>query len=479
MAVKIPGLPPLRLHSPYWQNVIIGILVGLTAGLYVALNLLGAGGGRPNSATTIQTVNATLCAVWFFSASFGGSVLNKIGPAITACLGVLGYVIYVGSLWYFDQVGKEGFPIFAGVCIGLSAGMIFVTMGYIAMSYSEEQDRGKYITMSINLQAMGSVIGGIIPLIINRNATEAAGVPSAVYIVFIVMMSLGMVGAFALMPPSKITRDDGTPVGLVQARSFVDELKSNLEIFKDWKLMIMVPAFLPAECFLVYGGSANAYHNNLRTRCLLSFVSVCLQIPAGWGLQAILDHKAWKRRTRAFIGLTIVGVPLIAAWIWEIVRTRNYDRSNPPARAMDWTDDGFVAIFFLFMLNWVSSSLWQYLILYFLGTLTNSPRKSANYAGVFRGFLGAGEAICFGVDSLAVPFMKEAAVIFTFYTTGVIVFAYLAAFHIRDTEYFNGEDDVVIPKHILEEHPEEAKTVTEEDQQPVEDQTVEIGMEKA
>jgi hypothetical protein len=35
-------------------------MVGLTAGLYVALNLLGAGGGRPNSASTVQVVNATL-----------------------------------------------------------------------------------------------------------------------------------------------------------------------------------------------------------------------------------------------------------------------------------------------------------------------------------------------------------------------------------------------------------------------------------
>ncbi len=115
-------------------------------------------------------MNATLCAVWFFSASFGGSVLNTVGPAITACLGVIGYIIYVGSLMYFDKVGEIGFPIFAGIAIGLSAGMIFVCMGYIAMSYSEEADRGAYITMSINLQAVGAVIGGIIPLIINRNS---------------------------------------------------------------------------------------------------------------------------------------------------------------------------------------------------------------------------------------------------------------------------------------------------------------------
>lgn len=100
-------------------SVIIGILVGLTAGLYVALNLLGAGGGKPNSAQTVQVVNAVLCTVWVFSASFGGSVLNKIGPALTACFGVVGYVLYVGSLWYFDHTGEEGFPIFAGIAIGV------------------------------------------------------------------------------------------------------------------------------------------------------------------------------------------------------------------------------------------------------------------------------------------------------------------------------------------------------------------------
>jgi hypothetical protein len=66
--------------------------------------------------------------------------------------------------------------------------------------------------------------------------------------------------------------------------------------------------------------------------------------------------------------------------------------------------------------------------------------------------LGAGEAICFGVDSIAVPYVKESGVIFAFYTTGVLIFVYLAAFHIKETKYFTGEEDVVIPKHVLEEH---------------------------
>jgi hypothetical protein len=73
----------------------------------------------------------------------------------------------------------------------------------------------------------------------------------------------------------------------------------------------------------------------------------------------------------------------MGAWIWEIVRTRNYDRNLGEANPTDWSDGDFVAIFFLFMLNWVASSLWQYIILYFLGCFTNSPRKAANYAVSF------------------------------------------------------------------------------------------------
>lgn len=75
-----------------------------------------------------------------------------------------------------------------------------------------------------------------------------------------------------------------------------------------------------------------------------------------------------------------------------------------------------------------------------------------NIKGVFRGFLGAGEAINFGLDSIAVPYVKESGVIFAFYTTGVLIFLYLGAFHITETEYFNHEEDVVIPKHVLQEH---------------------------
>lgn len=134
------------------------------------------------------------------------------------------------------------------------------------------------------------------------------------------------------------------------------------------------------------------------------------------------------------------------------IRVRGYNRHETSSQPIDWSDPEFGWIFVLFMLTWISSSLWQYLIMYFLGAMSNSPVKLAHYSGVFRGVLGAGEAVCFGLDSIEIPFVKEAGGIFAFYAAGVIVFYYLAWFHIDETNYFkDGETGVIVPNHILEE----------------------------
>ena len=248
------------------------------------------------------------------------------------------------------------------------------------MSYSEEDERGSFIAISVNLQAVGAAIGGLIPLIINRNSQEVAGVPVAVYIIILCMMGVACLIATGLRPPWKVIRGDGTQVATIRSRGFLEELKANVEVFKDWRLVLMIPAFLPSETFLVYGGSVNAYGNDLRTRCLLSFCAVCFQIPCGYGLQKILDHTAWSRRKRAFVSLATVSTPLMASWIWEIIRVRNYDRANPPAQPLDWSEPRFGPTFVLFVMRWVSSVLFQYLILYFLSCMSNDPRKTAVYS---------------------------------------------------------------------------------------------------
>ncbi|KAK7709381.1 hypothetical protein SLS64_006294 [Diaporthe eres] len=377
------NLPQLRYRSPWVQNIISGICVGASAGMYIALNLLGAGGGRPDSAQVVQVVNATLCSVWFFSSSFGGSILNKLGPGITMCIGVQTYVVYVGSLWYYDETGLKGYPYAAGPIIGIGAGMVFITAGYISTAYPEEREKGSFATMLMNMQALGSVIGGIIPLIINRNSSTVAGVPRSVYIAFIVIMIIGGLCGLLLLRPQDLRRDDGSVVAVHPPRGAWAELKSNLMIFTDPVLLIMVPAFFPSEGFLVYSGSVNG-------------------------------------------------------------------QNSPPTDPTDWDEPRFGWIFILFMLNWVFSQLWHNIVYYWIGAITNSPQKLTHYVGVFRGVLGAGEAICFGLDSIKIPFIAEAGGILLFYAIGICSFYYLGIYHIKDTNYDHREEGAVIPNHVLE-----------------------------
>jgi hypothetical protein len=95
------------------------------------------------------------------------------------------------------------------------------------------------------------------------------------------------------------------------------------------------------------------------------------------------------------------------------------------------------------MINWISSTLWQYVITYLFSTLTNDPIKRRYYAGGFRACLAAGESVVIGLDSLLIPYVKEAGIIFAFYFAGICIYAYMALFVIEETKYFQEENVLV------------------------------------
>ena len=453
--MKIPtcGLPRprLHLHHPSTQNVIAGVGIGFSAGVFVSLNLLGAGGGRPEAAHVIQIANAILSSVWFFSACLGGTYLSLLGPGLTMSLGIGTYALYVGSLWYYDAVGVPAFPLAAGAVIGAGAGAVFITSGYIQVAYADERSKGRFIAVQNNLQALASIACSLLPLILNRGNDARAGVPPAVYATFVALMAgVALLALCTLRRPDALRRADGSVVARHARRSLGAELRANLSVFTEWRLLVMLPAFLPAGAFLVYLGSANAFANTLRARSLLSFLALVVQVPAGHLLHLILDHPRWARRTRALAGLACVGAPLVAAWVWEIARTRAFDRNQPPTHSLDWNEPAFAPAAVLFVLNWTASVLWQYLVPWFVGALTNAPARLSHYMGVQRGFLAAGEAICFGADAAGIPYPAFAGAILALYVAGMAALACLAVYHVTETNYgCEGEEGAVAPKYAL------------------------------
>ena len=68
----------------------------------------------------------------------------------------------------------------------------------------------------------------------------SAGVPAAVYIIFIVMDFVGAAMSQLLTSPKKVIRPDGTNVAEPKARTFMQELKGVYDALNDWKIWILV-----------------------------------------------------------------------------------------------------------------------------------------------------------------------------------------------------------------------------------------------
>lgn len=52
--------------------------------------------------------------------------------------------------------------------------------------------------------------------------------------------------------------------------------------------------------------------------------------------------------------------------------------------------------------------------------------------------------------------------IFAFYAAGILILAYMALFHIKETQYFAEEEGVVVPKHVIEEHAQDGSEIAQE-----------------
>lgn len=108
------SLPIFRRNNPFIQNCLISGCLFCNPGLYLAITLLGAGGGRPSSTSMADISNGVLYGVFTFSAFAAGTVLNVAGPRLTTLFAVSGYPIYIGGLWYFDSYGHLWYPVLAG-----------------------------------------------------------------------------------------------------------------------------------------------------------------------------------------------------------------------------------------------------------------------------------------------------------------------------------------------------------------------------
>ncbi|KAG1053259.1 hypothetical protein G6F46_000817 [Rhizopus delemar] len=353
----------------------------------------------------IDSANGALYGCFAIVGFFSGTFTNTVGVKHTLTIGSLGYVIYSASLWVYDRKQVSGFVIAAGAILGCCAGVFWSAQGAIMMSYPEEKNKGKYVAIFWALFNIGGILGSVIALALNLEDEASGGVSTSTYIAFVIVMLVGVVLSLAIASPTRVVRPDGTKVAIEKPLHWSDELKGVLSVWKEWRMLCLIPAFLASNWFYSYQFRINSVYFNSSARALNDTMYWGLQIFGSLMLGCLLDYQGMTRRGRALFSLALLFLVIMAVWAGGFVFQLTFDNSfNQP---IGWKDSGFGGPFVLYMCYGFSDALYQTYMYWLMGAMSNDPSLLARYAGFYKATQSAGAAISFGIDAVNIPLKWE------------------------------------------------------------------------
>uniref|UniRef100_A0A1D1YEQ1 UNC93-like protein 2 n=1 Tax=Anthurium amnicola TaxID=1678845 RepID=A0A1D1YEQ1_9ARAE len=433
----------LRYSSPLVQVMIVGVICLLTSGMFNALN--GIGGAGQLDTSVAANANVALYTCFSVGGLFAGAIVNKLGPSISLILGGSTYALYSGSLLYYNHKLRQDFPVTAGAILGFGAALLWTGQGAIMLSYPTESNKGKYIGLFWVIFNLGGVLGSLVPIGLNWNGSNDGHVNDGTYIAFVVLMGLGVILSFALLPPYKVFRDDGKPVVVQKYPKWKDEITGVLKLFLDWKMIMLIPMFIASNWFYAYHFNVvNAGYFNIRTRAFNSLWYWAAQIVAAMGFGKILDTPLLGRKSRGIIGLFILFLTVMATWAGGLVFQLTFTR-NDEKKDFDIFDSGYAGKLILYILYGMNDAMYQCYAYWIMGSLTNDANLLARYTGFYKAVQSAGGAISWRIDALHTSYLAELLICWALLAVSFPC-SFIVALRIKATNY--GE------KTGLEENPE-------------------------
>ncbi|CAB4443519.1 unnamed protein product [Rhizophagus irregularis] len=395
----------LRYSSPLVQVIIVGVICLLNPGMFNALN--GIGGAGQLDTTVAANANVALYTCFSIGGLFAGAIVNKLGPSISLALGGSTYALYSGSLLYYNHKHHQAFPVTSGAILGFGAALLWTGQGAIMLSYPTERNKGKYIGLFWIIFNLGGVLGSLIPIALNWNGTNGGNVNDGTYIAFLVLMGLGALLSLTLLPPHKVTRDDGKPVEVQKFPKWKDEFTQVFKLFLDWRMLILIPMFIASNWFYAYHFDVvNAGYFNIRTRSFNNLWYWAAQIVGAMGFGKFLDTPLLGRKSRGIIGLFILFIMIMATWagglVFQLTFTRNDEKRN-----FDLFDSGYAGKFILYFLYGINDAMYQCYAYWIMGSLTNNASILARYSGFYKAIQSAGGAISWRIDAVGTPYLVE------------------------------------------------------------------------
>jgi len=423
----------IRYSDPFVQVILVGFICFCCPGMFNAVN--GMGGAGQADPKTADDANTALSVTFTVCSLIGAPVYNIFGIRVIIPA-ALTYVLYIGS--YLTP--NSGFSIATGAILGIGAGFLWTAQAGIMMSYPSEAEKGKFFATFWMIFNLGATMGSAIGLGKEWSSGEAQKVSVGTYIAFMVIMAIGALCALALLPPGKVIRADGTPVSLHKFSNWKREAIQILLLFKDWKMLVLIPLFAGSNWFYtyqfqVYNGGG---YFNLRARTFNNMFYWMFQIIGAGLFGFFLDWKVLgERKRRAFIGNTFTLVFISALWIGCIFVQQRFTRESVAALKKDSTlqmdvfTPGYGGLLIEYALFGAGDAIYQGFIYWLLGTMTNDTERAARYGGFYKTIQNAANAIVGQVDAIGTPFMTELAVSFALNGAGLLL-AYIVCATVPD-----------------------------------------------
>ncbi|WWC90973.1 uncharacterized protein L201_005912 [Kwoniella dendrophila CBS 6074] len=387
--------------KPFYRSVPFQIAVAagvsFTApGMWDALGGLGAGGAAEPYA--VSAANAILYALFAVFCVLAGAINNRIGLKYGLAIGAIGYPLYGAGLYTNNKTATTWFMIFGSVCCGISAGFFWSAEAAIIIGYPSPKERGFYLACWQTAKASGPIIGGAITLGLNANRQTAGSVGSATYIVFIVLMCLGLPIALLLSPANKVWRKDGTRVVVRKESSLWTELQAVAKLAASRRIVLLVPAFFISYFYNPFVSTWLTSYFTVRSRAFSSFFTPFAGIASSFIIGTFLDRQSIHIRSRAKIAFLGIVLLLVGTWIWAIVLERRFQK-NPPV--YDWFKGGFGAAYGVtFFLTFTGQAFQQYLY-WIVGQYTSDLSSLSHHTGILRGLEALGQTVAWAMQSQA------------------------------------------------------------------------------
>ncbi|CAL1404008.1 unnamed protein product [Linum trigynum] len=422
-----------RYNSPLVQVILIGLVCFCCPGMFSALS--GMGGGGQVDPTAANNANTALYAAFAVFGVLGGGIYNVLGPRVTLPLGCATYALYAGSFLYYNHYKRQGFVVGSGAVLGVGAGLLWAGQGAIMTSYPPPNRKGGYISLFWSVFNTGGVVGGLIPFALNFHQGDGGGsVTDGTYIGFMCFMVAGALLSLAILPPSKVIRDDGSQCTQLTYSKPSTEAIEILKLFGNWKMLLIAPAAWASNFFYTYQfNNVNAARFNVRTRGLNNVFYWGAQMVGSFAIGHILDFSFESRRRRGFVGIGIVATIGTAVWAGGLADQLDYSYGKLPPK-LDFMDSGpkFAGPFVLYFSYGLLDALFQSLVYWVIGALADESEVLSRYVGFYKGVQSAGAAVAWQLDTKKVPMLTQLVVNWGLTTVSYPLLVVLVALAVKD-----------------------------------------------